>query len=145
MFMRVALIYLGMTDNFGTDLAEALAEFIGEGTNLFDGPADVYVALFDDLGDEVSADLENGRVAVSTTDGWTVTGSTVENAVEINFGDALADITVQSVGLFDSDTGGSNRALLRGDIVDAPQEFSSGTRVFYEAGLLEVDFLEFSG
>jgi len=134
-----------MTDNFGTDLAEALAAFIGEGTNLFDGPADVYVALFDEVGNELSADLENGRVAVSTTDGWTVTGSTLANAAEINFGDATADITVQGAGLFDSDTGGSDRALLRGDIVDAPQEFSSGTRVFYEAELLEADFLEFSG
>ena len=142
MFMRVALIYLGMTNDFGADLAPAIAEFIADGTELFTPPTDVYVTLFDDDGNELNADLENGRVAVATETGWTITGSEFENAEEIDFGEATADITVQEFGFYDSDTGGSNNELIRADITDAPESFTDGTRVFFEAGGLSTDILE---
>ena len=142
MFKRIGLVVSGMTNDFGEDLAPAIAEFIADGTELFTPPTDVYVTLFDDDGNELNDDLENGRVAVATETGWTITGSEFENADEIDFGEASADITVQEFAFYDSDTEGSNNELIRADITDAPESFTDGTRVFFDAGELTTDILE---
>ena len=142
MFKRIGLVVSGMTNDFGEDLAPAIAEFIADGTELFTPPTDVYVTLFDDDGNELNDDLENGRVAVATETGWTITGSEFENADEIDFGEASADITVQEFAFYDSDTDGSDNELIRADITDAPESFTDGTRVFFDAGELTTDILE---
>lgn len=134
---------MSSNNDFGNDLAESLTQYIAEGSDLPAAPATVYVTLYDDTGTELNADLQNGRVGVSTAGDWTVNGSFFENANEINFGEALADITVQSFALKDSDADDATATeFIRADITDAPQDFATETRVFFAAGDLDVNILD---
>ena len=52
-------------------------------------------------------------------------------------------ITVQEFAIKDTDAGDATaRELFRADITNAPQDFADGTRVFFEAGDLDVDILD---
>lgn len=131
-----------MTNDFTTYSAGAIVDWLSQGTQMATPPDPVYIALYDDTGSEVSGDLANGRVAVPAGTDWTVTGTAFDNANEIGFGEATADITVQEFALTDSATVGGGNELIRSDITSAPKTFSSGTRVFFPAGDLDVDILD---
>lgn len=131
-----------MTNDFGADLATELTEYFSAGTDIPAAEATYYVTLYDDLGNELNGSLQNGRVGVATAD-ITKTNTAFENAAEINFGEATADITVQEAAIKDiDDTDANARILLRADITDAPQDFADGTRVFFEAADLSWDILD---
>lgn len=105
--------------------------------------ANVYVTLFDDQGNELNGDLSNGRVQTSPSDWNKVTSNSVDNATQVDFGEALTDITnVQDVALYDSDSGGSNNELARYTLTDAPFDIASGSSVFFEAGDLTFDVID---
>jgi hypothetical protein len=103
-------------------------------------PSDLYVTLYDDTGTELDGDLQNGRVQTAAGTDWDVTNTSFENASEINFGDALADITVQEVAIFDAATGGNE--IARYAIDSAPDSRNSGTRIFFPAGDLSFDVVD---
>ena len=134
-----------MTNDFGTDFANELTDYIVDGTNVPNAETTYYVTLYNDSGTELNGDLQNGRVGVGTAD-WTETDSNAfENASEINFGEvtAGAGITVQEFAIKDTDADDATaRELFRADINNAPQDFADNTRVFFEAGDLDVDILD---
>jgi len=133
-----------MTNDFATYTAEQLTDWLSQGTDMPTAPATVYATLYDDTGTEIDGSLTNGRVAVTTGSGFDEPDSTsFENASSIDFGEATADITVQEVALKDADDTDANANLLvRGDIVNAPQDFASGTQVLFEAGEFDFDVLD---
>lgn len=131
-----------MTNDFTAYLAGEIVDWLSQNSSMGAPPDPIYVTLYDDAGVELDGDLQNGRVAVAASTGWTKNGTQYENAAEIDFGEATAAITVQEFALVDSDVGGSDNELVRADITDAPQNFSSGTRVFFPAGDLDVDVLD---
>ena len=134
-----------MTNDFGTDFADELTDYVVDGTDIPAAEATYYVTLYDDIGTELNGSLQNGRVGVGTTD-WTETDSNAfENAAEINFGENTSggSITVQEFAIKDiDDTDANARELFRADITNAPQNFADGTRVFFSAGELDVDILD---
>jgi hypothetical protein len=132
-----------MTNDFAPDFAAELTEYFASGTDITAPPATVYVTLYDGAGNELNADLQNGRVGVTVGSGWTRTNTAFENTNEINFGEALSDITVQEFAIKDSDADDATALeYFRADIVDAPQDFAAETRVFFAAGDLDVDILD---
>lgn len=132
-----------MTNDFGADFATDITEMFSAGTQVPAPPGTVYVTLYDDTGTELDGDLANGRVGVSTGSGWTKTNTAFENAAEIDFGEAASDITVQEFAIKDADDTDANaNEYFRADIDSAPQDFTSGTRVFFAAGELNVDILD---
>mgnify|MGYP006287665621 CR=1 FL=1 len=134
-----------MTNDFGTDFADELTDYIVDGTDIPAAAATYYVTLYDDTGTELNGSFQNGRVAVGTAD-WTETDTNAfENASEINFGENTsgATVTVQEFAIKDSDADDATaRELFRADITNAPQDFADGTRVFFPAGDLDVDILD---
>jgi len=134
-----------MTNDFGTDFAEELAAYFLTATDITAPPTDVYVTLYDDTGTELNGSLQNGRVAVSTSGGFSqgADATQIENAAEVNFGEATADITVQEFAIKDSDADDATALeYFRADINSAPQDFATNTRVFFEAGQLTANILD---
>lgn len=128
-----------------SDLSPGLADEIADA--LFDNAspsiqpvANVYVTVFDDTNTDLEGDLSNGRIQTSPSDWQSAGTSAYENAVELDFGEALVDLSnVQDVALYDSDTGGSNNELARYTLTDAPFDVATGTRLFFEATELSFD------
>ena len=130
-----------MTNDFHPDFAAAIVElFTDDITITAESP--YYVTLYDDAGNELDGSLANGRVEVGQLD-WTRTNTSFENAAEINFGEATADITVQEFAIKADDLAdGDTTVYFKTAITDAPQDFADGTRVFYDAGELDADILD---
>jgi len=134
-----------MTDNFGPYLAEEIAEWLFDGNDVAASPGTVYVALLDDTDTDVSGDFANGRVAMGTADWTEIDATQYENAIDISFGEASADVTnIETVALYDSSTVGGGNELVRGLEQDAPFDVSSGTTFTIQTGDLTVDVLEFT-
>lgn len=134
-----------MTNDFGADLASELTDYVVDGTDIGAAESTYYVTLYDDTGTELNGSLQNGRVGVDTT-AWSETATTAfDNDSEINFGEVTggSTITVQEFAIKDiDDTDANARVLFRADINNAPQDFADGTRVFFNAGELDVDILK---
>jgi len=133
------------TNNFGADFAAQLADYFISGTDITAPPTNVYITLYDDTGAELNGSLQNGRVAIAPgTDFQQGADATVfENGVEVNFGEATADITVSEFAIKDNDATDTNALeYYRGDVTGAPLDFSDGVRVFFSAGELSVDILD---
>ncbi len=131
-----------MSNDFGAALADELTEYFASGTDIGAPETTYYVTLYDDTGSELNASLQNGRLALSNAD-INRNGTAIENAAELNFGEATADITVQEGAIKDiDDTDANSRVLLRADINTAPQDYADGTRVFFNAGELSFDILD---
>jgi len=132
-----------MANDFHPDTASDIVDYISQGTNMPDAPSTVFVSLYDDEGNELNADLQNGRVSTSTPGDWTKTNTAFENSDEINFGETTADITVQEVALKDDDEADDNTTVyVKGEINDAPEDFATGTEVLFEEGQVTFDVLD---
>lgn len=133
-----------MSNDFGKDFAEDLTDYLSQGTNLPTAPGTVYITLYDDTGAELNSSLQNGRVAVTTGTGFNEpTTTSFENANEIDFGEATSDITIQEAAIKAGDAiDGNTTVYARADVTNAPQSFTTNTRVFYSAGELTFDVLE---
>jgi len=133
-----------MSNDFGADFAADLTDYLSQGTDLPTSPGTVYITLYDDAGNELNSSLQNGRVAVTTGTGFNEpTTTSFENANEIDFGEATSDITIQEFAIKKGDADDGNTTIYaRSDITNAPQDFTTNTRVFFEAGKLTVDVLE---
>jgi len=128
-----------------SDLSTALADEFTEAIFKNTAPtilpvANVYVTLYDDTGTELDGDLQNGRVQTSPSDWTLVTSNDVENGVEIDFGEALNDISqISEVALFDAGTGGNEIARYG---LDQAYDVSTATRVFFNVGDLTFDVVD---
>jgi len=125
--------------DFSVFTADEIVNWMSQGT-VGTPPSDLYVTLFDDTGTELDDDLQNGRVQTATGTGWDVTNTSFENAAQIDFGEATADFSIQEVALFDAATGGNE--IARYAIATAPQDITTGTRVFFPAGDLSFDVID---
>jgi hypothetical protein len=104
-------------------------------------PSDIYVALFDQGGTEVSTDFANDRVQTAAGTDWTTTGTGFENANLIDFGEATTDITdIQDVALFDAATGGNE--LARYDMDNSPFNIADGSSLEFLTGDLSFDVVD---
>lgn len=122
-------------------LAGELVDWFSQGNQMPTPPDPVYVTLFDDTGTELAGDLENGRVGLAAGTDWDRVGTDFQNAVEVNFGEALVDIAnIEDVALYDAASGGN--LLARYTKNDAPTDVSDGTRVFFGAGDLAFDVVD---
>lgn len=131
-----------MTNDFGSALADELTDYFAAGTQIGAPETTYYVTLYDGTGAELNGSLQNGRLALGNAD-INRNGTAIENAAELNFGEATADITVQEAAIKDIDDTDTNaRVLLRGDITSAPQDYANGTRVFFNAADLSFDILD---
>lgn len=135
-----------MTSDWGADFAAELTDYLSQGVDLPTAPGTVYVTLYDDTGTELNADLQNGRVAVTTGAGFNEpTPTSFENANQVDFGEVTAGsvITVDEFAIKDADADDATATeLVRAKITDNPQKFADKTQVFFDPGELTVDVLE---
>ena len=130
-----------MTDAFHPDFAGDIVDVIAADSNIT-AQSPYFVTLYDPEGNELHADLQNGRVSVASAD-WTRTNTAFENAAEIDFGEATDDIDVQEFAIKSDDADDATATVyFKAAITSAPQSFSNGTRVFFDAGDLDVDVLD---
>lgn len=127
-----------MSDDFSPYYAGLIVDHLSQAVDMPTAPTTLEVVLYDDTGSELSSELSGGRVSTSTGSGWTTDGTEFSNANELDFGEALSQITLQEFGLID----GSGNELIRGDVNGAPLDFPQGARVFAPAGRLSTDILD---
>jgi hypothetical protein len=132
-----------MTNDFSTDFATDIAEYLFDGTQLPTPPGTIYVALFDDTGTEVTSDFQNGRVGLAVPGDWSRSGSQADNGVDVAFGEATADVSnIARVGLWDSASGGTEFGRFDIDDADAPFDVSDGSTLTINTGNLDFDVLD---
>jgi len=135
-----------MTNDFSTEFAVDLAEYLSQGTALPQTPPDpIYVALFDDTGTEVSGDFANGRVATAAGTDWNLAGETFTNANDIAFGEATVDVnSIEAVGLWDASGVGLGYEFINGvlDDADVPFDVADGSTLTINAGEFSTEILD---
>jgi hypothetical protein len=126
--------------DFSTYTATQIAEWMSQGT-IDAAPANLYVALFDDTGTEVSGDFANDRPSTAAGTDWNIINTNdFENAAEIDFGEAAVDVSnIQDVALYDDTLASGGNQIARYTLTDAPFDVSAGSRAFFEAAQLSFD------
>lgn len=127
-----------MPNDFSPYYAGLIVDHLSQGVDMPAAPGSLEVALFDDAGNEISSDLENGRLPTTAGSDWDVTDTQFSNASELNFGESLSQITVAEFALIDP----SGNELIHGDVLGGPYDYPSGSRVFAPAGQLSTDILD---
>jgi len=131
--------------DLSTYTAQQFVDWMSQGT-IATAPANLYVAVFDDTGTEVSGDFQNGRVATTTGTDWNETGTNntdFENAVAIEFGEASVDVTnAQDVALYDDTLANGGNEIARYPMQDAPFDVAAGSTLTFNAGGLSFDVLD---
>lgn len=124
--------------DFSVYTAGQIADWMSQGT-IETAPSDLYVTVFDDTGTERASDFASGgRVSTTTGTGWNIVATGFENANEVSFGEATADVTnLQDIALFDAATGGNE--IARYNLSGAPFDVSSGTTLAFPAGNISFD------
>lgn len=127
-----------MTD-FSVYTAEQIVDWMSQGT-IASPPTNLYVTLFDSGGNEVDADFPNARLETAPAD-WDVVGTSFENNVNLDFGEAAADVTgIVDVALYDAATGGNE--IARYQINNTPKDIAAGTNAIYLIGELSFDVID---
>jgi len=135
-----------MTNDFGDDFAEDIAAVFSAATDIT-APASVWLTLYDDTGTELDGSLQNGRVQVTVPGGINqgADATQLENANEVDFGEASGDITVQDFGVKSADDTDANATVFfKGPVQNSPQDFAVNTRVFYDPADLNVNVLDYT-
>jgi len=124
--------------DFSVYTAGQIADWMSQGT-IETAPSDLYVTVFDDTGTERASDFASGgRVSTTTGTGWNIVATGFENANEVSFGEATADVAnLQDIALFDAATGGNE--IARYNLSGAPFDVSSGTTLAFPAGNISFD------
>jgi len=131
--------------DLSTYTAQQFVDWMSQGT-IATAPANLYVAVFDDTGTEVSGDFQNDRVATTTGTDWDETGTNntdFENAVAIEFGEAAVDVSnLQDVALYDDSLANGGNEIARYAMQDAPFDVAAGSTLTFNAGDLSFDVLD---
>jgi len=131
--------------DFSTYTADQVADWMSQGT-IATAPDPIYVAAFDDTGTEVSGDFANNRVETTAGTDWSFIDAeqtNFENAVEIDFGEAVGDVNdIEDVALYDDTLANGGNELARYTITDAPFDIADGSKLIFEIGELEFDVIQ---
>jgi len=131
--------------DLSTYTAQQFVDWMSQGT-IATAPANLYVAVFDDTGTEVSGDFQNDRVATTTGTDWDETGTNntdFENAVAIEFGEASVDVSnLQDVALYDDSLANGGNEIARYAMQDAPFDVAAGSTLTFNTGGLSFDVLD---
>lgn len=128
-----------MPSDFSVYTAEQIADFMSQGT-VATPPSDIYVALFDGTGTEVSGDFQNGRVQTAAGTDWNLASTGFENASLIDFGEATVDVNdITDVALFDADQATGGNELARYPMDDTPFSIATGSSLEFQSGSLSFD------
>jgi len=131
--------------DFSTYTADQVADWMSQGT-VATPPNNLYIALFDDQGTEVSGDFANDRVTTTTGTDWGFSdaeGTNFQNANEINFGAANVDVNnIQDVALYDDTLANGGNEIARYTIDDAPFSVASGSELSFNAGNLSFNVVQ---
>lgn len=131
-----------MPSDFSVYTAGEIADWMSQGT-ITTPPSNLYVAVFDDTGTEVSGDFANDRPSTATGTDWTIVSTGFENANQIDFGEASVDVTnIQDVALFDADLATGGNEIARYDITEALFDVSAGTNLIFSPGDLSFDVVD---
>lgn len=130
-----------MSYAFSPYMAALIRDWISQEGQLPTPPTDLYVTLYDDQGNELSANLTGARAQVPASTGWTVTNTEFENTNEISLGEASTTIeNVTDGAIFDAATGGN--LLLRDELAEAPFNIADGTEFVFSPGDISADILD---
>lgn len=130
-----------MADSLSTHLATQIVEYLANGTQ-FPTPPTLHVSVEDTGDTDQSSNLSSAPITTAASD-WTVSGTTFENANQLDFGDATADITgIESVTIYDGPDPATDNLLLESDITNGPYDVSSGTSFIIDATDLTFDAVE---
>ena len=125
--------------DFSVYTAEQIVDFMSQGV-VEAAPGNIYVALFDSGGNEVSGDFANDRVETTAGADWDVVGTDFENAVNIDFGEAAVDVNgIVDVALFDDTLANGGNEIARYAMNDTPFDVSAGTNHIFLIGELTFD------
>jgi len=126
--------------DFSVYTAEQIRDWMSQGV-VASPPSNLYVALFDSSGNEVSGDFQNDRVETTTGAGWEPTDTdttSFENVNNLNFGEATTDVNgVVDVALYDDTLANGGNEIARYEIDDAPFDVATGTNHIFLIGELE--------
>ena len=119
--------------DFSVYTAGQIADWMSQGT-IETAPSELYVTVFDDTGTERASDFAaGGRVSTTTGTDWDIVATGFENANEVSFGEATADVSnLQDIALFDAASGGNE--IARYAQSGAPFDVSAGTTLAFPSG-----------
>lgn len=131
--------------DFSTYTADQVADWMSQGT-IATAPSNLYIAVFDDTGTEVSGDFLNDRVTTTAGTGWSFIDAeqtNFENANAIDFGEAASDVNnIEDVAIYDDTLANGGNEIARYTITDAPFDVASGSKLIFEAGELEFNVIQ---
>jgi len=131
-----------MADSLSTYLATEIIEWLAAGTAFDAAPSTLYVSVEDDTDTDRSGDFANAPVGVASAD-WTITGTTFDNANDINLGAASTDVNgVETITIYDGSDPGTANLLLETPITGGPYDVASGTELIFRAGDVDYDAVE---
>lgn len=133
-----------MSDALSSYLAGEIIDWLAQ-DDAFDAPPDtLYVSVEDATQTDRSGDLSDAPKAVASAD-WTRTNTAFENAVDVDLGEATADIEdVTYATIYDGADPGTANLLLSVDLDDTPFTVSEGTNLIWDGGDISFDAVEFS-
>lgn len=131
--------------DFSTYTAQQVVDWMSQGS-VDTAPANLYIALFNGSGTEVSGDFQNDRPATTTGADWNETGTNdtdFENASAIEFGEATVDVNdIQDVALFDDTLANGGNEIARYATDNAPFDVADGSTLTFNAGQLSFDVID---
>ena len=129
--------------DFSAYTAGEVASWMSQGT-VASPPTNLYVALLDGTGSEVSGSFANDRPSTAAGTDWDIiNGSDFENNAEIDFGEAASDVTdIQDVALYDDTLANGGNLIAQYTLTDAPFDVSAGSRAFFDPQALSFDVLD---
>lgn len=128
--------------DFSVYTAEQIRDWLSQGT--IDTPTtNLYVAVFDDTDTERSSEFANGRVQTAAATDWSTVSTGFENNVQIDFGEALNDISnLEDIAIYDDTIAAGGNELARFTMTDAPFDVSSGTELLFGSGTVTFDVVD---
>ena len=131
--------------DFSTYTADQIADWMSQGT-IASAPTDLYIALFDDTGTEVSGDFANDRVQTTAGTDWQFIDAeetNFENANQIDFGEAATDVNnIQDVAIYDDTLANGGNEIARYALDNAPTSIASGSNAIFDTGELEFNVVQ---
>jgi len=128
--------------DFSVYTAGQIRDWMSQGT-IDAAPSNIYVALFDSAGNEVSGDFVNDRVETTAGTDWEQeSGDTTSftNANNLDFGEAEVDVNdIVDVALYDDTLSNGGNEIARYAIDDSPFDVSAGTNHIFLVNDLSFD------